>query len=139
MIARGWASVILGFLWIALALYIHFSSEPILADARNMQDNGFYYLGESQISASQFNEIKQYNNDEHGGIVEVISLNPITANYNFVSLTDYVFLTKDKLPDKSLILGTAYIFPIVMGAIGILQLFNGLISIGKRDEVINYK
>lgn len=130
--ARGWIGVIMGLLWIGLAIYMQIYSALIVKEAENMQKNGFCYAGESQVTSEQYDMIKEYNGKNDYEVI-VTSLEPLTVKYGFLSLDKYNFLTTTKMPDKSVMLALVLIFPTLGGVIGLLQLFHGFKTIGKKE------
>lgn len=133
MVARGWFGVIMGLLWIGGTIWAQISTAPVVKETQNMQENGFYYVGEQQLTLEQYDEIKSYNDDGHGWTVVVTNPQPLEIKYEFLSLQNYDYLTKDKMPDKTFILEITLLFPIIGFAIGVLHLIHGFETIGEKE------
>jgi hypothetical protein len=138
MVAKGWFGIVMGILWIIGAWFIQ--SDKSAQEMNDIRENGYSYVGESQLTQEQYDNIKQYKGF-HGGTVEITNVSPLTIKYSIATLDyiDYLQIKNWDWNSKGFPLTASRVFPIMMFAIGVFQLFMGFTSLGgaKSKEKIS--
>lgn len=140
MFGKGLYSIIAGILIIGFGIWMNIDSGSSIQEANNIRENGYYYDGTSNITADQFEHIKQYKGF-HSGEVEVISISPLSITYSFGTLEDLPYLNKIEwsFTEKTMKPAVSNILPMLLYLIGILAFLNGVLSLGYRGKDNNDK
>ncbi len=131
LLPKGLVGIVIGLALAAALMWMYKGSEDSLAEAHNIRENGWCYYGTSVLTNEQFNAIKHYDGF-HQGTIKVIAVDPLTVQYDFGSLEDISYLTKqpwgwtEKTKDG---VGSSII--VVLFAFPILYIINGFFTLGE--------
>ena len=130
----NWTRVVLAILSLGILIWMYSGSRASINEANDIRENGWYYVGTSQVTSEQADYLIEKYRGFHSGNVDVIKTDPLTIQYDFATKETIPYLIQNPMTmlDKSTA-GLSDTIILVMFMIP-LMIFLSALPIGNKDS-----
>lgn len=129
----NWTRVIWAIILLGLLIWMYSGSRASINEANDIRENGWYYVGTSQVTSEQADYLIENYRGFHSGTVDVIKTEPLTIQYDFATKENIPYLIQKPMTmlDKSTA-GLSDVAILIMFLIP-LMIFLSAFPIGNKD------